>query len=63
MTNEKSGGLEAFMGYLDEYGQYRIHLECSATQEVFNIDCMKEVAIDRIGERKGTVEQPSRLRV
>ena len=45
MTNDKSGGLEAFLDYFDQYGQYRIHLECPSIHEVFIIDAIKKIDV------------------
>lgn len=48
VTNGKSGGFEAFIDYFEEYGQCRIHLECIELQEVFIIDCLDNVRIEKL---------------
>ncbi|MEH6945338.1 hypothetical protein, partial [Bacillus sp. JJ722] len=37
MTNKKTGGLEAFMEHYSKNGEYRIHLGCIESKEVFEI--------------------------
>lgn len=45
ITNEKSGGLESFLDNLEKCGQFRIHLECFESKEVFVIDGLKDINI------------------
>ncbi|MGE7609636.1 tetratricopeptide repeat protein [Peribacillus frigoritolerans] len=45
-TDKKSGGLESFLEYLNKYKQYRIHLECTESQEVFIIETKTNINID-----------------
>ncbi|MEN1990759.1 tetratricopeptide repeat protein [Paenibacillus hubeiensis] len=48
ITDQKSGSLEAFIDYFEEYGQCRIHLECTENSEKFIIDGIKNVQIDTL---------------